>query len=78
MCAMMTWALKKTVPCLEPASREEIDQVNVVSFFEKEKDNPRSYKNICICICTVLKAGHPVCFLIFIFYCYSIFIWTYN
>ena len=26
----------------------------------------------------VLKAGHPVCILIFIFYCYSIFIWTYN
>ena len=24
------------------------------------------------------QAGHPVCFLIFIFYSYSIFIWTYN
>ena len=26
----------------------------------------------------VLKAGHPVCILIFIFYCYSIFITGYG
>ena len=26
----------------------------------------------------VLKAGHPVCILIVIFYCYSNFVWTYN
>ena len=26
----------------------------------------------------VLKAGHPVRILIFIFYCSSIFVWTYN
>ena len=44
-----------------------------------------TWPTLCYTVCTwlnppfpVLKAGHPVCILIFIFYCYSIFIWNYN